>query len=689
VRIITARLQGCRAHTDSTICLDGESVVILGPNGSGKSTVIQAICWALGKAEPRAHDLLLREGTDRLSVTLEIEDHAGFRWLIERAREKATSLSVCEQVGGQWREVAARTIEESQAAIDTLICPLTPDAFRASVYAQQGRIGQLAALTPAARKALFADLLGLDQWERWRDTAAALHRETQAKADTHLAVAEHTIQQYEQITEQINAAGDVDGAAKSARTAVSIAEGRLQSAQKAEQVMAAVRERTALVEQADSLVRAAQAAIGRNQQRQQAQQNLTEAEAACKGLQAADEHLRGLVSQQNAYQARMTHTERARLDAEAAQRDAERLTGEVEQAAQQLAAFDTNPEGGKDCQTCGQLLADPVAHQRAHDALADAYARASERLGASRADAQSAQMYAVECEQAQGQPVDPAQLAAAQAAASALADHRRDAATSRGQLDSLGQPEDVEAMRAQHAQLSARIAQLPATGPDQAPDLGQARRYLAEAQQRLQQAQQAQARVQALRDQHASTLRAEEQARTAAAVAAAEAADAALLVRAFSRNGVPALILDNATAGIEQAANTVLEQIGPGMSISLATQRATKSGTIAEVLDILVSYQGRTLPVEALSGGEQYRVHLALRLGLADATTAATGIDCSLVAIDEPTDLDHAGSLALGDMLRALAEAGRQVLLVTHDDRLSGALPRQLYADRLATPVMA
>ena len=153
---------------------------------------------------------------------------------------------------------------------------------------------------------------------------------------------------------------------------------------------------------------------------------------------------------------------------------------------------------------------------------------------------------------------------------------------------------------------------------------------------------------------------------------------AQVLTRAFGRDGIPALILDGVVGSIESAANELLSELGSGFSVRLATQVEKRSGKgMKETLDILVDTGLAESPIEDLSGGERYRVHIALRLGLAKALSAR---EWGILLLDEPTDLDEEGMATLAQTLLAMPD--RQVLLISHDRSLADALPQQVIVSR-------
>ncbi len=138
------------------------------------------------------------------------------------------------------------------------------------------------------------------------------------------------------------------------------------------------------------------------------------------------------------------------------------------------------------------------------------------------------------------------------------------------------------------------------------------------------------ARASAARDAVATA----EAAHRAAAKAAHSAhADEALykhLREAFSRRGIPSLIIEDALPEIETRANDLLDRLSDGrMRMAFETQRNRKSddGTI-ETLEVKVADEsGQLRSYETFSGGEAFRVNFALRVALSQMLAARSGVD--------------------------------------------------------------
>jgi hypothetical protein len=165
------------------VILDGLHLACLsGPNGAGKSSLLDAITWALwGRARARSDQELISLGTDDMSVELDFEQE-NERYRVTRQRDRKRrqgqlSLFIWdEKVSGGFNEISASTMRETQARINDLL-RLDYDTFVHSAFLQQGKADVFTVKTPAQRKQILGDILGLDSWRYYEDRAKRQLRE--------------------------------------------------------------------------------------------------------------------------------------------------------------------------------------------------------------------------------------------------------------------------------------------------------------------------------------------------------------------------------------------------------------------------------------------------------------------------------------------------------------------------------
>jgi exonuclease SbcC len=154
-----------------------------------------------------------------------------------------------------------------------------------------------------------------------------------------------------------------------------------------------------------------------------------------------------------------------------------------------------------------------------------------------------------------------------------------------------------------------------------------------------------------------------------------------LLVKAFGRDGIPALIIESAVPELEIIANEILGAMSNGRhSLEFRTQRELKSRSgMAETLDIIVRDWAGERPYETFSGGEQLRIDYAIRFALAELLTRKAGSRIEWLVIDEglgSQDKEHR-DLVL-EAIRNVAGRFKKVFVITHVEEAQGAFQQQI-----------
>ena len=233
----------------------------------------------------------------------------------------------------------------------------------------------------------------------------------------------------------------------------------------------------------------------------------------------------------------------------------------------------------------------------------------------------------------------------------------------------------VESQRAALTGVAAELARLDIRGQEiktQEAQRGAQERALIEQQIRHQQALD---RCQMLKTQRAGT----QQALTAARK---EQEVHEQLTRAFGKRGVQALIIENAIPELQEEANRLLERLTDGdMSLYFDTVREGKSkktGPI-ETLDINVSDNLGTRPLEMYSGGEGFRAAFALRIALSKLLARRAGARLQTLIIDEGFGTqDGKGREKLVDALNAIQADFEKIIVISHIDEMKDAFASRI-----------
>ena len=154
------------------------------------------------------------------------------------------------------------------------------------------------------------------------------------------------------------------------------------------------------------------------------------------------------------------------------------------------------------------------------------------------------------------------------------------------------------------------------------------------------------------------------------------------LARAFGRDGVQAMLIEQSLPELERIANGLLDQLTEGRGrtqVSLRTQRESASGKTVETLDIHISDDLGTRDYEMYSGGEKFRVDFALRIALSRLLAMRSGAALPTLIIDEGFGTqDEEGRDRLVAAINAISSEFRLILLVTHIEELRESFGRRI-----------
>jgi len=157
----------------------------------------------------------------------------------------------------------------------------------------------------------------------------------------------------------------------------------------------------------------------------------------------------------------------------------------------------------------------------------------------------------------------------------------------------------------------------------------------------------------------------------------------AALERAFGKNGVPAMLIEQALPQIEIKANEILDRLTNGnMSIRFITQQEYKDKSredLRETLDIQISDSAGTRDYEMFSGGEAFRINFAIRLALSEVLSQRAGARLQTLVVDEGFgSQDDMGRQRLVEAINMVKEDFAVILVITHIDSLKDFFPTRL-----------
>ncbi len=156
------------------------------------------------------------------------------------------------------------------------------------------------------------------------------------------------------------------------------------------------------------------------------------------------------------------------------------------------------------------------------------------------------------------------------------------------------------------------------------------------------------------------------------------------LGRAFGKKGVPAMVIEAAIPEIEEEANRLITSMTDHrMHISFETQRASQSGDAIETLDIRISDDLGTRNYELYSGGEAFRINLAIRIALSRLLARRAGAQLNMLVIDEGFgSQDVTARERLVETVASVAHEFEKLLVITHLPDLKDRFPVRIEVTR-------
>ena len=159
------------------------------------------------------------------------------------------------------------------------------------------------------------------------------------------------------------------------------------------------------------------------------------------------------------------------------------------------------------------------------------------------------------------------------------------------------------------------------------------------------------------------------------------------LERAFGKDGVPALLIEQALPEIEMKANEILGRLSDdSMRLHFETQakyKDEKRKDLRETLEIQVSDGVGERDYEMFSGGEAFRVNFAIRLALSEVLAQRKGARLQMLVIDEGFgSQDTQGRQRLIQAINAVKADFAKILVITHLDELKDAFPTHIEVEK-------
>jgi DNA repair protein SbcC/Rad50 len=150
------------------------------------------------------------------------------------------------------------------------------------------------------------------------------------------------------------------------------------------------------------------------------------------------------------------------------------------------------------------------------------------------------------------------------------------------------------------------------------------------------------------------------------------------LSKAFGKNGIQALVIENILPQLEAESNQILSKLSNNQfHVQFITQKATKASRAKKVniknakfidtLDIIIGDANGTRSYETYSGGEAFRINFSIRLALAKLLSQRAGTPLQMLIVDEGFGTqDREGCDRLIAAINAISTDFACILTVTH-----------------------
>jgi len=153
---------------------------LTGANGHGKSALLDAMTWSLwGKARAKRDDELIHLGESEMEVEFTF-DLGGTVYRVLRKRDSTkrgrTLVDLQVQHDGEFRSISEEGVRATEAAIVRLL-RMDYETFTNSAFLLQGRADAFTTRTPAERKRVLGEILGLGIYDEYEQHAKERARE--------------------------------------------------------------------------------------------------------------------------------------------------------------------------------------------------------------------------------------------------------------------------------------------------------------------------------------------------------------------------------------------------------------------------------------------------------------------------------------------------------------------------------
>lgn len=162
--------------------------------------------------------------------------------------------------------------------------------------------------------------------------------------------------------------------------------------------------------------------------------------------------------------------------------------------------------------------------------------------------------------------------------------------------------------------------------------------------------------------------------------------DYSLISHALGKDGIQALLIEDAIPEIENEANDLLAKLTDNQAqLFIESLRDLRQGGTKETLDIKISDACGLRPYELFSGGEAFRIDFALRIAISKLLARRSGTALETLIIDEGFgSQDEEGLAHIMDALLKIQDDFAKIIIVSHLPSMKDQFPVHFYIHKNA-----
>lgn len=669
MRPIKLELENFSSHEKSVLDFsDFEVALIMGTydqktecsNGAGKSSIFDGIRWALyDKSRYKKKNGVVKRDKSECKVTFEFENEAGEKYRVQRKRNKVTEETdvVLEKyVDGEYADLSG----DNNTITNSLIVEkagLNDDVFINSVYFRQNDVSVFTDATPAQRKEIIKSILNMSDWDKYFEYAKDKKREIGSSIDAYRA--QLLDKDYKSEIKNLELSiGKKESYISDQKKKLSSGSAELRKLEERYKRYSNEKNEGRLTELLDK----------KNMINVKASSIKADMEYAEKNLCELNEKLSSLKS--NETDLKNSGRKLAKINIDELYQKQELLIKKLESTKAQVVMAKKNPIIDDKCVVCeSKVSKDKKKHIEENNLKK--VKPLTEKLNALKGEYKLVKEHIVvankeraELEDIKSKVVDIKQRA--KIIEMKIDDASEKITNSKSALkdikDSFDFQEEIDELeklcnKSEKNQIKERLDKISQDVDEYSSEIEKASVSLGIAQKELE----------FIKNEEVEQLKINDEIN----LLNQDFVIYDKLTKYYGRNGIQSVIIENIISELENHANNILDKISnEPTSISITTQKQTKSGTWQETFDIDIVAGSATDDFDSFSGGEKFRISFALRLALSEFLSKKSGSSVRFLLLDEvSSSLDDNGLRLFSDIVKRLA-SDMKILVITHDSKL-------------------